>query len=65
MFSPCLFDKCGIDIVGKFPTAPGGRVFLIVAIDYFTKWVETEVVTKITEQVIKSFYGKIFVVGME
>lgn len=39
----------------KFPTAPGGRVFLIVAIDYFTKWVEAEAVVKITEQVIKKF----------
>ncbi|XP_057780009.1 uncharacterized protein LOC130998614 [Salvia miltiorrhiza] len=31
------FDKWGIDIVGKLPTAPGGKCFLIVAVDYFSK----------------------------
>lgn len=53
MFSPCPFDKWGIDIMGKFPTAPGGRVFMIVAVDYFTMWVEAEAVVKITESVIR------------
>lgn len=36
MSSHCPFDKWGIDIVGKFPTAPGGWIFLIVAVYYFT-----------------------------
>nr|GFA05622.1 reverse transcriptase domain-containing protein [Tanacetum cinerariifolium] len=38
--SPCLFYKWGIYIASPFPVAAGGLKFLIVAIDYFTKWIE-------------------------
>ncbi|XP_076958698.1 uncharacterized protein LOC143634536 [Bidens hawaiensis] len=34
------FHKWAIDITGPFPEAPGRVKFLIVAIDYFTEWVE-------------------------
>lgn len=37
-----------MDIVGPFPLATRGREFLIVAVDYFTKWIEAEPVAKIT-----------------
>ncbi|KAL0411872.1 UNVERIFIED_CONTAM: hypothetical protein Slati_3776900 [Sesamum latifolium] len=39
----------GIDIVGPFPLAVGQRKFLLVAVDYFTKWVEAESLARITE----------------
>ncbi|KAL0447890.1 UNVERIFIED_CONTAM: Ribonuclease HI, partial [Sesamum latifolium] len=39
----------GIDIVGPFPLAAGQRKFLLVAVDYFTKWVEAEPLARITE----------------
>lgn len=42
MMSPSPFLEWGIDIVGPFPEAPGRLKFLIVAVDYFTKWVEAE-----------------------
>ncbi|KAL0417081.1 UNVERIFIED_CONTAM: hypothetical protein Slati_3540000 [Sesamum latifolium] len=38
-----------MDIVGPFPLAAGQRKFLLVAIDYFTKWVEAEPLARITE----------------
>ena len=37
-----LFAQWGLDIMGPFPTALRQLKFLIVCIDYFTKWVETE-----------------------
>nr|GEY56904.1 reverse transcriptase domain-containing protein [Tanacetum cinerariifolium] len=40
--SPWPFYKWGIDIVGPFPEGPGKVKFLIVAIDYFTKWIEAK-----------------------
>lgn len=38
----------GIDIIGKIhPAASNGHEFIVVAIDYFTKWVEAESFTKL------------------
>ncbi|KAL0347725.1 UNVERIFIED_CONTAM: hypothetical protein Scaly_1788500 [Sesamum calycinum] len=39
----------GMDIVGHFPLAPGQRKFLLVAIDYCTKWMEVELLARIIE----------------
>lgn len=41
---PPPFAKQGMDILGSFPMAVGQKKFVIVASDYFTKWVEAEVV---------------------
>ncbi|GJW32086.1 reverse transcriptase domain-containing protein [Tanacetum coccineum] len=46
--SPWPFHKWGIDIAGPFPKGPGKVKFLIVAIDYFTKWIEAKAVATIT-----------------
>nr|GEZ07466.1 reverse transcriptase domain-containing protein [Tanacetum cinerariifolium] len=40
--SPWPFYKWGIDISGPFPKGPDKVKFLIVAIDYFTKWIEAK-----------------------
>ncbi|GKB53759.1 reverse transcriptase domain-containing protein [Tanacetum coccineum] len=42
------FYKWGIDIVGPFPEGPVKVKFLIVSIDYFTKWIEAKPVATIT-----------------
>ncbi|GJR65945.1 reverse transcriptase domain-containing protein [Tanacetum coccineum] len=42
------FYKWGIGIAGPFPEGPGKVKFLIVAIDYFTKWIEAKPVATIT-----------------
>nr|XP_043633459.1 uncharacterized protein LOC122604652 [Erigeron canadensis] len=53
--SPWPFYQWGIDIVGPFPMAPGKVRFLVVAIDYFTKWAEAEPLATITGQRILKF----------
>ena len=41
MTSPWPFSTWRIDIIGKIhPIATNGHEFILVAIDYFTKWVE-------------------------
>ena len=41
MTSPWPFSTWGLDIIGKIhPTTSNGHEFIIIAIDYFTKWVE-------------------------
>ena len=37
-FSP--FAKCGIDFMHCNPTSAGGHDYIIVSINYFTKWAE-------------------------
>ncbi|XP_025628136.1 uncharacterized protein [Arachis hypogaea] len=36
------FSQWGVDLLGPFPMASGQIKYLIVAIDYYTKWVEVE-----------------------
>ncbi|KAL0400248.1 UNVERIFIED_CONTAM: Transposon Ty3-I Gag-Pol polyprotein [Sesamum radiatum] len=47
-----------MDIVGPFPLATGQRKFLLVVIDYFTKWVEAEPLARITEGEVMKFIWK-------
>ncbi|GJY75038.1 reverse transcriptase domain-containing protein [Tanacetum coccineum] len=53
--SPWPFYKWGIDIAEPFSEGSGKVKFLIVAIDYFTKWIEAKLVTTITGNQIKTF----------
>nr|GEX03746.1 reverse transcriptase domain-containing protein [Tanacetum cinerariifolium] len=53
--APWPFYKWGIDITGPFPEGPGNVKFLIVAMDYFTKWIEAKAVATITGGQVKKF----------
>ena len=44
--------------MGPFPTALRQLKFLVVGIDYFTKWVEAEPLATITEKSIRAFVWK-------
>lgn len=53
---PWPFMQWGMDILGPFDLAPGNLGYLIVIVDYFTKWIEVEALTNITvTNVIKFF----------
>ncbi|XP_065621860.1 uncharacterized protein LOC136064257 [Quercus suber] len=56
--SPWPFAQWGIDIIGPLPQGKGQVKFLLVAIDYFTKWVEAEALATITETRIQGFVWK-------
>ena len=43
------FAQWGLDILGPFSTGTRQMKFLVVGIDYFTKWVEAEPLVKITQ----------------
>ena len=55
MTSPWPFSTWGIDIIGEvIPKASNGNRYILVAIDYFTKWVETASYTKLgAKEVVK------------
>ena len=47
--SPWPFEQWGLDILGPLPIGNGQCKFIIVAVDYFTKWAEAEPLATITE----------------
>nr|GEU38297.1 reverse transcriptase domain-containing protein [Tanacetum cinerariifolium] len=55
IMAPWSFYKWGIDIAGPFPEGPGKVKFLIVAMDYFKKWIEAKAVATITGGQVKKF----------
>ncbi|KAL2455212.1 Rve domain-containing protein [Abeliophyllum distichum] len=56
--SPWPFAKWGLDFIGPMPKGRGNACHAIVAIDYFTKWVEAEPMMKITEANTSRFIWK-------
>ncbi|KAK0586754.1 hypothetical protein LWI29_011713 [Acer saccharum] len=56
---PWPFAMWGLDLIGPMPTGTkGGAKHAIMAIDYFTKWVEAEALVHITEANTTSFVKK-------
>jgi len=54
MVAPWPFYKWQIDIWGSFMISMGQFKFMVVAIEYFTKWVEAEPLTTIrTEKIFR------------
>ncbi|XP_057425850.1 uncharacterized protein LOC130719235 [Lotus japonicus] len=58
MVSPWPFHQWGMDLLGPFTTAPGQLKHLVVAVDYFTKWIEAEPLATITSARIQRFFYK-------
>ena len=58
MVAPWPFAQWGLDILGPFPLGTRQMKFLVVGIDYFTKWVEAELLANITQQNVKNFVWK-------
>ena len=52
------FYTMGLDILGPFPLGMRQMKFLVVGIDYFTKWVEAEPLANIMQQNVKNFVWK-------
>ncbi|XP_070032090.1 uncharacterized protein [Nicotiana tomentosiformis] len=52
MGSPWSFAAWGMDMIGPIePDASNGHHFILVAIDYFTKWVEASTYKVVTKKV--------------
>ncbi|GKA57495.1 reverse transcriptase domain-containing protein [Tanacetum coccineum] len=49
------FYQWGMDILGPLPTAKGGAKFVIITIDYFTKWIEAKPLVRITYKEVIHF----------
>jgi ribonuclease HI/transposase InsO family protein len=49
-------QRWGMDIVGPLPTAQGNFKFVVVAVEFFTKWIEVRPLTTITSATIRKFF---------
>ena len=58
ILTPWPFAQWGIDIVGSLPTAPTQKKLLLVATDYFSKWVEAEAFSSIKDNDVTQFIWK-------
>ena len=56
MPAPWPFFKWGMDILGPFRPAQGQCKWLIVVVDYFTKWIEAEPLATITSARVMKFF---------
>nr|CAN79539.1 hypothetical protein VITISV_011362 [Vitis vinifera] len=63
--SPWPFAQWGMDIVGPLPAAPAQKKFLLVATDYFSKWVEAEAYASIKDKDVTKFVWKNIVCRFE
>jgi len=53
--TPWPFAQWGMDIVGPFPIGRAQKKFILVTVDYLTKWVEAEALANITAWQVHSF----------
>ena len=54
-----LFDVCGIDFMGPFPTS-FVNIYILLAVDYVSKWVEATACPKNDANTVVGFYKEIF-----
>ena len=47
--SPWSFAKWGLDIIEELPRSHGGKQYVLMATNYFTKWVTTEAYTTVNQ----------------
>jgi len=55
LIAPWPFFRWGIDILGPFPISVRQFKFIVVVVEYFTKWIEVEALTTITAEKITKF----------
>jgi hypothetical protein len=58
LVSPWPFVWWGIDLLGPFPKVAGQLKYLVVAIEYSTKWIEEEPLAKITAKNVLGFFKR-------
>ena len=54
------FVRVGLDIIGPLPNTKLGNQYLLVLVDYFTKWVEAEPTATIESSDVMRFLLKVF-----
>ncbi|PKI64544.1 hypothetical protein CRG98_015107, partial [Punica granatum] len=63
MAAPWPFSMWGMDVIGPVnPKASNGHLFILVAIDYFTKWIEAITLALVTAKAVARFLKRDIIV---
>ncbi|GJU22941.1 reverse transcriptase domain-containing protein [Tanacetum coccineum] len=65
IMAPWPFYQWGMDVLGPLPEAPKKVKYVIVAIDYFTKWIEAKLLARTTGKEVKNSFGTTSFVGLD
>lgn len=49
------FTQWGLNLIRPLPLSKGSHKYVVVAVNYFTKWIKAEPLSKITEKNIWNF----------
>jgi hypothetical protein len=49
-------QRWGLDLLGPLPPAQGNLKYVVVAVEYFSKWIEAKPLAKITLAIIQKFF---------
>lgn len=58
MTAPWPIAQWSVNLVGPFPPRKSGVKFMVVVVDYFTKWAEEEPLASITSRTVTRFLWK-------
>lgn len=58
LISLCPIAKCGIEIFRPFPLAFKGKKFILMFVNYFSRWVKAKPLAAITIEKVISFIWK-------
>lgn len=61
VINPCPFFQWDIDLLGPFPKSKNQAQYIIVVVDYATKWIEAKPLAKIREKEMIEFLMKFIV----
>ena len=61
--SPLPFAWWGINLLGPFPRAARQLKYLVVVVDYSTKWIEVEPLAKLTTKNVLRFFKRKILAG--
>jgi hypothetical protein len=49
-------QRWGLDLLGPLPPAQGNLKYVVVAVEYFSKWIETKPLATITSAIVQKFF---------
>jgi hypothetical protein len=55
------FERCALDFIIPFNPKSNQKAYILVAMEYMTKWVEEKTLPNATEEVVIKFLFKLFV----